>query len=212
MEGIYLIQEREFIKTKEDVYTIGRSNNLSERIKQYPKESKLILIILCKNSSDVEKKLITILTKKFKLCSNYGAEYFEGKLNKIITEIENYFKNIKSLFCKIKDDSTNNFNFKCITNNKVDDNILTKTIYPIIENEDNNESNNESNNDNNSSNESDTNKMMYYDYNMLSPNFYNDDYGYAIVPPNMWYPSNKSCQDKSCITNNPYRAYSALSR
>jgi hypothetical protein len=88
-EGLYLIQEREFIKCKENVYKIGRSNNLNMRIKSYPKESKLNLIILCKKSSYVEKQVIKILTKKFTLCSNYGAEYFKGNLNKIIIEIEN---------------------------------------------------------------------------------------------------------------------------
>jgi hypothetical protein len=129
-EGIYLIQEREFIKTQENVYKIGKSNNLSERIKHYPKESKLLLIILCKNSGDIEKELIKLLTKKFKLCSNYGAEYFEGKIDKIINEIENLFKTTKSLFCRIKNSTTNKFNFNFIINDDNND-ILTKIAYPI---------------------------------------------------------------------------------
>ena len=99
-EGIYLIQEREFIKTCENIYKIGRSHNLDERIKQYPKQSKLFLIILCKNSYTIEKELVVLLTNKFKLCIDYGAEYFEGKLNNIIKEIENYFKNKKGLQLK----------------------------------------------------------------------------------------------------------------
>ena len=53
-------------------------------VKSYPKESILHLIILCKKSDEYEKDLIKILTMKFKLASRYGAEYFEGKLNKII--------------------------------------------------------------------------------------------------------------------------------
>ena len=140
-EGIYLIQEREFIKSGEEVYTIGRSHSINERIKQYPKQSNLFLIVLCKKSIEIEKELIKILTKKFILCSCYGAEYFEGKLDEIILEIEIYFKNIKSLFCKIKNSSTNNFNFKCITNdntNEINNDIINKVIYPIKINKDEN--------------------------------------------------------------------------
>jgi excinuclease UvrABC nuclease subunit len=55
-EGIYLVQEREFIKTNEDVYKIGKSNNLSQRVRGYPKGSRLLLLILCKNVNDIEKK------------------------------------------------------------------------------------------------------------------------------------------------------------
>jgi hypothetical protein len=163
-EGIYLIQEREFIKTEEEVYTLGRSHNLQERIKQYPKESNLLLIILCKNSVEIEKELIKLLTKNFTLCSNYGAEYFKGKFDKINLVIENYFKNIKSLFCKITNSSTNKFNFNYITNSD-NNNILTKTIYPknneINEEEDvedNNEDNNEEDNNEEDNNEDDINE------------------------------------------------------
>jgi hypothetical protein len=127
-EGIYLIQEREFIKCNENVYTLGRSHNLGERIKYYPKESKLLLIILCKDSISVEKELIKILTKKFKLCSVYGSEYFQGNLNSIIKNIETYFKTVKSLFCKIINNTTNNFKINDIIQNN---NTIIKKTYPI---------------------------------------------------------------------------------
>ena len=74
-QGIYLIKEREFKKTNEEVYKIGRSHKISERIKGYPKDSSLHLIVLCKECEIVEKKLINLLTNKFKLLNNYGINH-----------------------------------------------------------------------------------------------------------------------------------------
>ncbi len=128
-EGIYLLQEREFVNSGKNVYKLGRSYTLNNRIKQYPKNSKLILIILCKKSTEIEKVLLKLLTKKFKLCYEYGSEYFKGKLDKIIHEIENIFKNIKCLFCRINNSTTNTFNFKCLLNDNSDS--INKIIFPI---------------------------------------------------------------------------------
>ena len=48
-QGIYLIREREFIKCNENIYKIGKSNMLNDRIKNYPKNSSLHLLIFCKD-------------------------------------------------------------------------------------------------------------------------------------------------------------------
>ena len=40
-EGVYLIHPREFIKTNENVYKLGRSIHLDNRVKQYPNGSKI---------------------------------------------------------------------------------------------------------------------------------------------------------------------------
>jgi hypothetical protein len=125
-EGLYLIREREFLRFNEDIYKIGKSQHVLSRVKSYPKESMLHLIIFCKKSDDYEKDLIKILTNKFKLASRYGAEYFEGNLNKIILEIETFMKNKQCVVCKVNNTMTHTVNEKFINTKNV-----IKTIYPI---------------------------------------------------------------------------------
>ena len=95
MEYIYLIKEREFIKTEEEIYKIGRSAQYNaKRINQYPNGSIILLIIFCGNSEEIEKFLITEFKKLFKQRRDIGLEYFEGcflKMRDVITE------NIKKL-------------------------------------------------------------------------------------------------------------------
>jgi len=78
-QGIYLIKEREFKNNNTDIYKVGRSFSLNTRIKQYPKNSSLHLIVFCKNCEIIENEIITLLTKKFKIRTDYGAEYFSVK-------------------------------------------------------------------------------------------------------------------------------------
>ena len=63
-EYIYVMQLREFISQKMNVYKIGRtcqnisSHGKSKRCSQYPKGSKQIAIFAVQNSIDAEKQLI----------------------------------------------------------------------------------------------------------------------------------------------------------
>jgi len=90
MEYIYLVKEREFIKTEEEIYKIGRSAQYNaKRINQYPNGSIILLIIFCGNSEEIEKFLITEFKKLFKQRRDIGLEYFEGcflKMRDVITE------------------------------------------------------------------------------------------------------------------------------
>ena len=57
---IYLLQEREFIKTNESIYKIGRTKQEhNKRLNQYPKGSILLVQIICSNCVIMEKKIIT---------------------------------------------------------------------------------------------------------------------------------------------------------
>ena len=61
MEYIYLIKEREFIKTNENIFKIGRSNqNNDKRIKQYPTDSKLIIQTICSDCKFSEAEIISL--------------------------------------------------------------------------------------------------------------------------------------------------------
>lgn len=56
---IYLLIEREFIKTGESIYKIGQTaqNPPLKRFQTYPKNSHLILLINVKNGSNIEQKI-----------------------------------------------------------------------------------------------------------------------------------------------------------
>jgi hypothetical protein len=89
-EGVYLIHPREFIKTNENVYKLGRSLHLDIRVKQYPNGSNTLLMLNCNNSIVCEKYLINLFKTKFIQKTYYGTEYFEGDKKIMIKEIINY--------------------------------------------------------------------------------------------------------------------------
>ena len=90
MEGLYLMHTREFIKSEEKIYKLGRSFTLDNRVKQYPNGSNTLLIIACENSIVCESKLLEIFKTKFIQKKYYGNEYFEGDYKMMIREIFNY--------------------------------------------------------------------------------------------------------------------------
>ena len=91
-EGIYLLQTRELITMNKNIYKIGRSFNLNKRMKQYPKESNLILLVECCNSVKCEAELLKIFRKQFIESKKYGNEYFEGDKEKMKKLIFNYIE------------------------------------------------------------------------------------------------------------------------
>jgi hypothetical protein len=147
---IYLIKLREFIKTNENIYKIGRtSQNGLKRINQYPKGSELILFRKCIDCIKLEAELIKKFKLKYKHQPIYGNEYFEGNeidivkdINKIIDEeinneliiSNNYdyfleYKINKNILSINNDIPKNNIykNNKLINNNKLIDKSIKKT-------------------------------------------------------------------------------------
>jgi hypothetical protein len=91
---IYLLQEREFIKTNESIYKIGRTKQEhNKRLNQYPKGSILLVQIICSNCVIMEKKIITFFKEKYKHRKDIGNEYFEGNSKDMIQEINNIINN-----------------------------------------------------------------------------------------------------------------------
>ena len=85
---IYLIQLREFIKTNEPVYKIGKTTQDGmNRIKQYPKGSRIILFMKCKNCHDLERIIKEKFIKKYRIRRDIGSEYFEGDEEKMYWSI-----------------------------------------------------------------------------------------------------------------------------
>jgi len=87
MTFIYVIKEREFIRTNENVYKIGRSSNGIIRYNSYPKNSILLFHRICGDSIKVETEVIRTLKTKCKHRTEYGNEYFEGDYTIIINTL-----------------------------------------------------------------------------------------------------------------------------
>jgi hypothetical protein len=85
---IYLLQEREFIKTGECVYKIGKTINPKARLTDYSKGTMVCCLLLCENCDELEKRLIAIFTEKFKLRCDIGKEYFEGDVYEMVNTIK----------------------------------------------------------------------------------------------------------------------------
>jgi hypothetical protein len=85
---IYLLQEREFIKTGEDVYKIGKTTqDIQKRMQGYPKGSKLVFVMPCTDCHETEKKLLKIFREKYARCKDIGAEYFKGDAKDMVNTI-----------------------------------------------------------------------------------------------------------------------------
>lgn len=87
---IYLLKEREFEKTNENIFKLGKTKQLNlKRITNYPNGTILLYQENCIDCDDMEKRIINIFKSKFKNRSDIGYEYFEGdpvEMKKIINE------------------------------------------------------------------------------------------------------------------------------
>lgn len=91
MEGnLYLIHEREFIKTKEHVYKIGRAIDIRKRLLDYPNQSRLIFTMYTRKLDTVESELKKIFKQNFTQRKDIGTEYFEGNVHEMIQIICNH--------------------------------------------------------------------------------------------------------------------------
>jgi hypothetical protein len=85
---IYLLQEREFIKTNEPIYKIGKSKQENlKRICNYPNGTKLLFQMICNDCDSLEKQLISIFKEKYEIQYDIGNEYFKGNSREMIKDI-----------------------------------------------------------------------------------------------------------------------------
>lgn len=97
IEYIYLLQEREFLESRINVFKIGKSTQENlKRFKQYPKGSLLLLQSKCSDCHTCETELLQLFKKSFIKRSDIGNEYFEGnsydminQINKVILDTRN---------------------------------------------------------------------------------------------------------------------------
>ena len=84
--SVYLLIEREFMTTKKNIFKIGRSVKVSNRTRQYPKGSQLLVVLPCIDSVVTETHLKRVFSEKFIQRSDIGLEYYEGSPNTVIKE------------------------------------------------------------------------------------------------------------------------------
>lgn len=99
-EFIYLLKEREFIKTNESILKIGRSGQSNlKRINAYPKDSILLYYRACIDSKSIENIVKKLFITKYKQRKDIGAEYFEGDFIQMINDIHCVFtQNLQLVF------------------------------------------------------------------------------------------------------------------
>ena len=75
---LYIIQEREDVRANRNIYKFGRTSQTpKKRFNNYPKDSRVWLIIIMNNIVDSETNLKRLFKQKFKQRSDRGDEYYE---------------------------------------------------------------------------------------------------------------------------------------
>ena len=94
LEYIYIIHPIQCINM--NIYKVGRTNNIINRHKQYPKGSELLFTIPCKNSKLVEQEILNYLKQNtnYHQIKKYGNEYFKCEINMLINDIQKLVNNI----------------------------------------------------------------------------------------------------------------------
>lgn len=88
---IYLIREREFITSGQNIYKIGKTGQSGlKRAKQYPKHSMIEIHLRVRDYHAVERELIAEFKQRFIHRPDIGAEYFEGDPNQMLDLIYTY--------------------------------------------------------------------------------------------------------------------------
>ena len=91
---IYLLRTREFVMANQNVYKIGRTNQThTNRFKQYPKGSELILQYSCNDCVACERGLLYIFRVNYIKRKDIGSEYFEGDVACMKRDIHNFIDN-----------------------------------------------------------------------------------------------------------------------
>lgn len=102
---IYLIYEREFMRLGDNVYKIGRTDNVKRRLTQYPKGSRLLFSIYTPDCLTAERELIRHFNGAYKHRGDIGREYFEGESHEMINVITDYVTEQLKNTVVIDDDS-----------------------------------------------------------------------------------------------------------
>lgn len=89
-EYIYLVREREFLRLGEPTFKVGKTKNEpNSRLGGYPKGSEVVLFEQVECCDIKEKQILERFREVFTPKPEYGAEYFNGNVEKMLREIKN---------------------------------------------------------------------------------------------------------------------------
>ena len=77
-QSVYLIIEREFVKSSENIFKLGKTRTMVHRAKKYPNGSNILVVLPCADCDATEKKLLDVFRNTFQPRKDIGSEYFEG--------------------------------------------------------------------------------------------------------------------------------------
>lgn len=85
VQHVYLLQTREFLKTRENIFKIGRTvREASERFREYSKSSKIFLAMVVRDCCKVEEDLKRAFDEKFHQRTDIGRESYQGDVIEMI--------------------------------------------------------------------------------------------------------------------------------
>jgi phage anti-repressor protein len=138
-EYIYLLQTREFINSKQNIYKIGKTTqpNLT-RFNSYPNGSKLLIQMVCNDCDMAEKEILRLFRKKYTERKEFGNEYFEGDYSNMIDDIYQKLRNITIIHkgCQTGEESVNDINSDVAEENNTendDEEIIHETNKDVRE-------------------------------------------------------------------------------
>jgi len=106
IQGNYLIQEREFVISGENIYKQGKSEQENtKRPGQYPKGSKLHLYLNTPDCDLVEREILNLFKEKYIHRTDIGSEYFEGDVEEMMSDMIKTRKKVIDEFENIKAES-----------------------------------------------------------------------------------------------------------
>ena len=73
------------------MFKIGRTSNLKQRLGHYP-ACELILVIQSWDTRNHEKDLLKLFRKEFVIRADYGSEYFEGDMEKMMSVMNKFIQ------------------------------------------------------------------------------------------------------------------------
>jgi hypothetical protein len=91
---IYMLMTREFINSGESVVKVGRTGDIHDRIKGYPKGSAILFCCFAHDTVRTEALLLAHMAVGFKKRGDLGREYFEGKLNDMVAFAGHYVSSV----------------------------------------------------------------------------------------------------------------------
>lgn len=86
---VYVVQTRNCLETHRRVFKFGRTRSMANRLRQYPKGSRLIACLPVSHMIDAERMLMSLCHKRFVQRKDFGNEYFEGDVADIVGALVN---------------------------------------------------------------------------------------------------------------------------